>query len=102
MVKLTTLCQGHGGPLSAENISLLEGLNEKEVIAEVTLLKATVANEIKLRKRIPDPANSGKFKMEKIPMEQLKRAIRNVLKPEKDGACDDIESVLAQLFLDTP
>ena len=84
--KLGSECLGHGGPVTAENLQLLNTLSEKEIILEVSYLKATVASELKLRKRIQVP-ESGKYKMEKLPVEQLKLSIQNVLKP----SCSDVE-----------
>ena len=71
-------------------------LSEKEIILEVSYLKATVASELKLRKRIQVP-ESGKYKMEKLPVEQLKLSIQNVLKPS-GSVSSDVEKLLENLF----
>ena len=94
--KLGSECLGHGGPVTAENLQLLNTLSEKEIILEVSYLKATVASELKLRKRIQVP-ESGKYKMEKLPVEQLKLSIQNVLKPS-GSVSSDVEKLLENLF----
>ena len=61
-MKLAATCQKHGGPVTADNLELLENLSEKELITEVSYLKATFASKIKLRKRVKEH-NSEKYKM---------------------------------------
>ena len=55
---------------------------ENDVINEVSYLKTTIAKEINLRKRVKHPVIPGKFKMEKLPFDQLKILIRYILKPD--------------------
>ena len=49
-LKLGAECHNHGGPVTANNLELLDTLDEKKIILEVSYLKATVAAELKLRK----------------------------------------------------
>ena len=49
-LKLGAECHNHGGPVTANNLELLNTLDEKKIILEVSYLKATVATELKLRK----------------------------------------------------
>ena len=79
-MKLAATCQQHGGPVTADNLELLENLSEKELITDVSCLKATFASKIKLRKRVKEH-NSEKYKMINLQVEQLKQSIKSVLKP---------------------
>ena len=47
-------CRQHGGPLSTDNSDLLNRLTDKEVVLEVQHLKATIAKDLKLKKRVTD------------------------------------------------
>ena len=58
---------------------------------EVLYLKATIANQIKVRKRYKDEG-TGKFKMVDLP-HVLKNSIRSVLKPEFE-AISSVEELL--------
>ena len=66
----------------------------KALITEVSYLKATTAREIKLRKRVKHPVIPGKFKIGKLSVSQLRRSIKNVLKPEVGGS----DSLLKEAF----
>ena len=95
-LKLLAQCRKHNGPLSVDNLSLLDTLTEKEVLEEVKYLKATVAHELKMKKRITNPA-TGKYKMKQLPLDHLKGCIRNVLKPSNDLPAS-IESLLINVL----
>ena len=94
-IKLLSECRKHGGPVCVENLSLLDTLNEIQVIAEVTYLKATIASEIKLRERVKE---GEKYKMKKLPIEQLKVSIQNVLLPSKSKSDENINNLLGKFF----
>ena len=79
-----------------DNIELLESLGEKQTILETTYLEATVAKEIKLKRRVKN-LNTDKFRMVNLPLEQIKQFIHNVIKPENDMS-ENVESSLAKLF----
>ena len=49
----------HGGPLSTDNSDLLNRLTDKEVVLEVQYLKATIAKDLKLKKRVIDCATKA-------------------------------------------
>ena len=53
---LLAQCRQHGGPLSTDNSDLLNRLTDKEVVLEVQYLKATIAKDLKLKKRVTDSA----------------------------------------------
>ena len=94
-LKLLAECRLHGGPVSVDNLDLLDSLNENQVITEVSYLKATIASEIKLRERVKV---GDKYKMNKLPIEQLKISIQNVLQPSKSKADKTIDSLLEKFF----
>ena len=73
-------------------IHLLNSLDEEQVILEATYLKATIAKEIKLKKRVKD-LDTAKFRMVKLPLEQIKQSILNVINPMNDVS-DDVDNLL--------
>ena len=93
---LLSQCRTHGGPISLDNINLLDSLDEKQIILEATYLKATVAKEIKLKKRVKD-LDTDKFRMVSLPSEQIKQSIRNVIKPQNDVS-GNVENLLSKYF----
>ena len=93
---LLSQCRIHGGPISLDNIDLLDSLNEKQIILEATYLKATVAKEIKLKKRVKE-LETDKFRMISLPSEQIKQSILNVIKLQNDVS-EDVEILLSKYF----
>ena len=79
-----------------DNIDLLDSLDEKQIILEATYLKATIAKEIKLKKRVKD-LDTDKFRMVKLPLDQIKQSILNVIKPQNDVS-ENIEYLLCNFF----
>ena len=51
-IKLGGECKLHGGPVSGDNLDLLDVLDEGQVTKEVLSLKATIAIELKIKKAI--------------------------------------------------
>ena len=49
-IKLGEECKLHGGPVSGDNLDLLDFLDEGQVTKEVLFLKATIASELKIKK----------------------------------------------------
>ena len=96
-LQLARNCQVHGGPVTAYNLDLLETLDENQIIQEVSYLKATIASELKLKKRVTDSV-SKKYKMLKLPTEQLKLSIKNVLQPSNGYGADSVENLLDKVF----
>ena len=93
---LLSQCRQHGGPISLDNIDLLDSLDEKQIILEATYLKATIAKEIKLKKRVKD-LETDKFRMVKLPLDQIKQSILNVIKPQNDVS-ENVEYLLTNFF----
>ena len=92
-VKLATICQEHGGPVTINNIEILDKLDEKQLVDEVFYLKATVASEIKAKKREKDEV-TGKMKVNVLPMDVLRKSILSVLQPNSSDQNDDINELL--------
>ena len=96
-LKLHSVCRSHGGPITAENLEDLDKLEYKQLVAEVSYIKATVGKEIKMKKRVTDPVTK-RFKMNPLPAETLKISIKNVLKPENESGSYSLSSLLSQYF----
>lgn len=96
-VKLATICQGHGGPITIDNIEKLDILTEPQLVNEVFYLKATVASEIKAKKRHKDEV-TGKIKVEVLPMDVLRKSIQSVLRPNSDEN-DNIDALLQPILV---
>ena len=94
--KLLCKCRQHGGPISLDNMHLLNSLDEEQIILEATYLKATIAKEIKLKKRVKD-LDTDKFRMVKLPLEQIKQSILNVINPKNDVS-DNVDNLLSIYF----
>ena len=75
------ICKQHGGPLTDNNLELVEWLSEKQLISEIVFLRLTVAPNIRQQRRVKD-SNTGKFRVEKFTAEELRTSIRNAIKPE--------------------
>ena len=69
---------------------------KKQIILEATYLKATIAKEIKLKKRVKD-LDAAKFRMVKLPLEQIKQSILNVINPKNDVS-ENVDHLLSKFF----
>ena len=94
-VKLATSCQLHGGPLTIKSLHLLDKLDEKQLINEVLYLKATIAGEIKVRKRVKDKV-TAKFMMMVLPIDILKCSIKSVVNPTLEE--HNVEELLSTIL----
>ena len=92
-LNLAATCRKHGGPVTVDNLELLEKLTDKQLCCEVSYLKATFASEIKLKKHVK-VTSSEKYKMIQLPAEQLKQSIYSVLKPSYCVGRVDVETLL--------
>ena len=81
-LKLLETVKTHGGPITEQDLDKLDSLTEKQLIAEIGYLRATIAPEIKQKRKLPN----GKF--ETFPRAELKSQIKNAIKPEKSDAVD--------------
>ena len=96
-IKLLAKCQAHTGPLSSADIDLLDKLTYDEVMCEVSYLKATIASDLRLKRRVKDSVNPGKYRFQNLPLEELKTGIRNVIFPSHQ-ATNDVEDLLGNVF----
>lgn len=96
VVKLVVECHKHGGPITESNIDkLLKALTYDQIVTEVSLIKATVAKEVKLKKRYIDPT-SKKITFQPLPLDVLKNSVRNVIKPQ--NSTSSLSTVLQNIF----
>ena len=52
-LKLLDICQQHGGPITPQNLdTLINTLTDEQIRHEVSYLKATIAKEIKMKRRV--------------------------------------------------
>ena len=78
------------------DLDLLNDLEEKSLLAEVQYLKATIANELKMKKRVPAP--DGKFKFVNLDRDTLINSIRTVIKPNNDKNLVNVENLLKNVL----
>ena len=75
IIKLVQQCNNHGGPINENNIeNLLDSLNYSQLVNEVSLIKATVGKEVKLRKKHIDPITQ-KITYQKLHIDILKSSM---------------------------
>ena len=79
-LNLLEKCKIHGGPVTPNNMNILDELNENQLISEIGYLRCTIAPDIKQKRRVKDES-SGKYKMIKFPLDQLKQNIKNAVHP---------------------
>ena len=93
VIKLVQQCNIYGEPINENNIdNLLDSYNFSQLVNEVSLIKATVGKEGKLRKKHTDPITQ-KITYQKLHIDILKTSIRNVVKLELSSfLLDDILS----------
>ena len=89
-LKLLQECKAHGGPITVDDISKLEELNESQLLSEVRYLRVTVSPNIREKRKTAD----GKFQI--FTKEELKNQIKNTIQP-----IDDTSSDLSTLLSDT-
>ena len=93
LLQTIDICKQHGGPLTDNNLELVESLSEKQLISEIVFLRLTVAPNIRQQRRVKD-SNTEKFRVEKFAAKELRTSIRNAIKPE-----DEIDKNVDQLLL---
>ena len=49
LLQTIDICKQHGGPLTDNNLELVESLSEKQLISEIVFLRLTVAPNIRQR-----------------------------------------------------
>ena len=63
VLKLLDTCKAHSGPVTPTSVDILDGLNDKQLLAEVCYLRATIAPDIRQMRRVK--AADGRFRMER-------------------------------------
>ena len=89
LLQTIVICKQHGGPLTDNNLDLVESLSEKQLISEIVFLRLTVG-------RVKG-SNTGKFRVEKFTAEELRASIRNAIKPE-DEVDKNVDGLLLKIF----
>ena len=90
------ICKQHEGPLTDNNLELVESLSEKQLISEIVFLRLTVAPNIRQQRRVKG-SNTGKFCVEKFIAEELLTSIRNAIKRE-DEVDKNVDGLLLKIF----
>ena len=91
---ILTKCKKHDGPISVDDINLLDTLDEKSLQLEISYLRATIAPIIRQQPRVKLP--DGKFKFLKYSISELKTSIWNAIKLENDRQ-DDVDRLKSVL-----
>lgn len=94
-LKILTQCKKHGGPISADDLNLLDKLDEKSLLLEISYLRLTITPDIRQRRKVKLP--NGKFKFLKYSVYELKTAIRNAVKPE-NNLQDNVDTLLKSVL----
>lgn len=95
VIKLLESCKSHGGPVTPSSLGLLDQLKSKDLLLEVGYLRATIAPDIKQKRRIR--LDTGKFKMENFSDQELRTSIRNSVNPESNLA-ETVKTLLRVVF----
>ena len=94
-MSILTKFKKHGGPISVGDLNLLDRLDEKSLLLEISYLRATIAPNIRQQRRVKLP--DGKFKFLKFSISELKMSIRNAIKPE-NNLQDDVDTLLKSVL----
>ncbi len=88
LILLIDECRQHGGPVTKDNILLIDRLDLLQLQREVKMLKVNGYTSLRLRKRSDRNPVTGKFTMSSLDEEQLRRDIRAVLTPHQSAKID--------------
>ena len=81
LFKLLDICKLQGGPITASSLDIVNEMDEKQLLHEISYLRATVAPNIRQQRRIKV---DGRFRMEKFSKNELITEIKNAVKPETE------------------
>ena len=70
--------------MSISNLHLLDVLNKDKLLMETSCLRATVAPNIRQKRRVKSADSSKVYQHEHFTEEELHTGIKNVTKPEVD------------------
>ena len=76
-------------------IDILDELDEKQLLAEVGYLRATIARDIRQMRRVK--VDGGRFRMERFSTDELRTSIRNAVQPIEHVA-NDVDSLLKNML----
>ena len=96
LLQTIDICKQHEGPLTDNNLELVELLSEKQLISEIVFLRLTAAPNIRQQRRVKD-SNTGKFRVQIFTAEELRTSIRNAIKPE-DEVDKNVDGLLLKIF----
>jgi hypothetical protein len=85
--------------LTKDSLSSLDTLTDAQIQLEVKYLKLTIAPELKLRHRVKDNQNPGKYKLPLIPVEQMKINIMNIINPGMTAPIASLDILLSNITL---
>ena len=81
--------------MTEKNLDILPTLTQKQLLTEVSFIKATVAKEMKMKRRVKDKV-SGKFRYVTLENEVLIDSIKNVVKPDDANLNNNLEELLLE------
>lgn len=80
LVKLIEECKVHGGPVERKSIGILDGLVEKQVLAEMSVLRA-MGSDVKSKRKVQ---SGGKSFFQTFGLRQLKETVRQAVAPTNE------------------
>ena len=80
LVKLIEVCKEHGGPVERKSIGILDALEEKQVLAEMSVLRA-MGSDVKSKRKVQ---SGGKSFFQTFGLRQLKDTVRQAVAPTNE------------------
>ena len=80
-LELLEKCKGHNDPITPKTVDILDSLNEKQLINEISYLRLTITPIIKQQRRVK--LISGKLKIVNFTIDELQCPIPNAKKKKK-------------------
>ena len=80
LVKLIEACKEHGGPVERKSIGILDALEEKQVLAEMSVLRA-MGSDVKSKRKVQ---SGGKSCFQTFGLRQLKDTVRQAVAPTNE------------------
>ena len=74
--------------MSISNLHLLDVLNKDKLLMETSCLRATVAPNIRQKRRVKSADSSKDYQYKHFTEEELRTGIRNIIKPEVNSSLD--------------
>jgi len=80
LVNLIEECKKHGGPVERKSIGILDALEEKQVLAEMSVLRA-MGSDVKSKRKVQ---SGGKSCFQTFGLRQLKDTVRQAVAPTNE------------------